>query len=167
MKPKYVITWIDPDDANVPLKIEHPAAEWISRTMNAESITEKQTMDMMVGIVVPDRAVSGNTKVVLLSSIPTGHPYRNALIYDGDSVIVDMVKARDIHRDTIRIVRKIAFADNDIAVNDALLSGDADAKDVAIARRDELRDAPADPAIDAALTPEALSAVWPSGLSQE
>lgn len=95
---------------------------------------------------------------------PANRAFRNAWQLSGTVIEVDMARARDIHRDRIRTARQAAFMVNDIAINDAVLADDASAKSAAIARRDELRDAPADPAIEAATTPEALSDVWPASL---
>ena len=100
-------------------------------------------------------------------TVPGNRDFRNAWQLEGAVIVVDMGKAKDIHRDLIRIVRKEAFEVNDINLQDAMIDGDADAKAAGVAQRDALRDAPADPAIDAAATPEELSAVWPAGLSEK
>lgn len=110
-------------------------------------------------------SVGGLTVDAANVTVPDNRDFRNAWQLEGAVIEVDMNKARDIHRDLIRIVRKEAFAVNDINLQDAMIDGDADAKATGVARRDALRDAPADPAIDAATTPEELSAVWPAGLS--
>ena len=98
---------------------------------------------------------------------PANRDFRDAWVLNGTVIEVDMVKARDTHRDRLRAARADEFAINDIAINDAILEDDAAGKTAAIARRDELRDVPSDPAIEAATTPEELSAVWPVGLSAE
>ncbi len=98
-------------------------------------------------------------------SKPDDRSFRAAWQLTGNIIDVDMTRARDIHRDRIRAARKPAFAINDIAINDAMLADDEPAKTAAAARRDVLRNAPADPAIEAAVTPEALTGVWPASLS--
>lgn len=73
-------------------------------------------------------------------------------------VTIDMGVARNIHRDRIRTARTSALAALDVAFMRAQEQG-ADTT-IIVAQKQELRDAPADPAIDAATTPEELKAVW-------
>ena len=105
-----------------------------------------------------------NPQVVDDSIIPVDRTFRNALIQNGASVIHDMPKCRDIHRDKLRELRRPLFAENDIAIRDAQVDGDSAKLAAAIARRNALRDVTADPRIDAAQTPEALKAVMPEVL---
>ena len=76
---------------------------------------------------------------------------------------INMDKARDIHRETMRQVRAPLFKDLDVAYMVAIEQG-LDASAI-VAKKQELRDITADPAIAAAQTPEQLKAVWPSVLS--
>ena len=78
-------------------------------------------------------------------------------------ISVDMVAARDIWRDKIRQARTEPLAALDTAYMKALETG-ADTTQI-IADKQALRDAPTDPAIDAATTPEELAAVQPAGLT--
>ena len=73
-------------------------------------------------------------------------------------VTIDMGVARNIHRDRIRTARTAALASLDVAFMRAQEQG-ADTSAI-VAQKQELRDAPADPAIDAATTPAELKAVW-------
>lgn len=72
---------------------------------------------------------------------------------------INMPKAGEIWRAQIAEKRKQLFEQNDVAIRDAQLSGDAEALAAAIARRDELR-AIGDK-IDAAKTVEELKAILP------
>ena len=76
-------------------------------------------------------------------------------------IVIDMSKARDIWRDKIRAERDARFKDLDVAYQRADETGDAVKKADIAAQKQALRDAPADPAIDAATTPEELKAIWP------
>jgi hypothetical protein len=80
-------------------------------------------------------------------------------------ISVDMDKAKTIWRDKIRAARNAAFPALDAAFMKALETG-ADTSAI-VAQKQALRDAPADPAIDAATTPEELKAVQPAGLTVE
>ena len=77
------------------------------------------------------------------------------------TVNVDMTKAREIWRDKIRAARAEEFAALDMQYMRADEADDTDAKAEVVARKNLLRDAPADPAIEAASTTEELVAVWP------
>ena len=78
-------------------------------------------------------------------------------------ISVDMAAARDIWRDKIRQARTKPLAALDTAFMKALETG-ADTTQIT-ADKQALRDAPTDPAIDAATTPEELAAVQPAGLT--
>lgn len=91
----------------------------------------------------------------------TDRTFRNAWKSD---LTVDMTKARDIHKDRLRAIRAPLFVTNDLAIQDALVSGDAQALAAAKAKRDALRDVTADPAIGSAKTPDELKAVLPAAL---
>ena len=87
---------------------------------------------------------------------------------EGSDVIgVDMGKARDIWRDKIRAARVPEFDRLDAAYLRALEEGDTAAQAAIISAKQALRDAPADPAIDAAQTPDQLKLVRPAGLTVE
>lgn len=80
-------------------------------------------------------------------------------------ITVDMDKAKDIWREKIRIARAPEFEALDTAFMKALETG-ADTSAI-VAQKQALRDAPADPAIDAATTPDELKLVQPAGLTVE
>jgi hypothetical protein len=80
------------------------------------------------------------------------------------SITVNMSKARDLHRDRLRRLRAPKLAALDVAFIRAMETNDSGRlKDIA-AQKQALRDVTADPRIDAAATPEALSAVVPEVL---
>lgn len=79
-------------------------------------------------------------------------------------IMVNMKKARDIQRDRIRVMRAPLLAELDIAYQRADEQDDAEAKADIAARKQSLRDATKDPAIEAARTPEELKAVIPDAL---
>ena len=70
----------------------------------------------------------------------------------------DMTKAKAIHKDKIRVARQPKFLELDIEFTKALEAGTS-TTDIA-AKRQALRDAPADSAIDAATDEAALKAQW-------
>jgi hypothetical protein len=63
-------------------------------------------------------------------------------------------------------MRAPLFEENDTVLRDAMLSGDQVAIEAATKRRDDLRDATADPRIEAAQTIEELKAIVPDVLRE-
>lgn len=100
-------------------------------------------------------------------AIPSDRLFRNAWTADESQgvISVDMAKARDIWRDKIRLARIPEFARLDAEFMRALETG-ADTSSI-VAQKQALRDATADPAIEAAQTPEQLKLVQPAGLRIE
>lgn len=100
---------------------------------------------------------------------PTERTFREAWSFGGNPeagiISVDMDKARDIWRDKIRRARASEFEALDAAFMRALETGAGTS--AIVAKKQALRDAPEDPAIDAATTPEQLKRVQPAGLTVE
>ena len=71
---------------------------------------------------------------------------------------IDMAKAREIHKKNIRNAREPKFAELDIEFQKALETG-ASTTDI-VAKKQALRDAPADSGIAAASDADALKAQW-------
>ena len=71
---------------------------------------------------------------------------------------VDMAKAREIHKTNIRAARTPKLAELDIEFQKALETG-ASTTDI-VAKKQALRDAPADSGIAAASDADALKAQW-------
>ena len=71
---------------------------------------------------------------------------------------IDMAKAREIHKDKIRTARALKLAELDVEFQRALETG-ASTTDI-VAKKQALRDAPADSGIAAASDGDALKAQW-------
>ena len=71
---------------------------------------------------------------------------------------IDMAKAREIHKTNIRIAREPKLAELDIEFQNAQETG-ASTTDI-VAKKQALRDAPADSGIAAASDTDALKAQW-------
>ena len=93
-------------------------------------------------------------------TIPDERTFREAWDKTGETAItVDMAAAREIWRQKIRNARVPEFEKLDAEYMKALeTSSDTTA---IVAKKQALRDAPADPAIDAATTPDQLKAFQP------
>jgi hypothetical protein len=78
-----------------------------------------------------------------------------------------MDKAKKIHRDNLRGKRKKHFEELDAQWMKSMAQGDAAAAAGVEAKRQELRDAPAHPAIDLAESVEDLKAAVPACLAKE
>jgi len=71
---------------------------------------------------------------------------------------IDMAKAKEIHKTNIRDARKSKLSELDIEFVRALETG-ANTTDI-VAKKQALRDAPADSAIDAATDEDGLKGQW-------
>ena len=75
---------------------------------------------------------------------------------------IDMTKAKEIHKDNIRYAREPLLKALDIEFQKALETG-ASTTDI-VAKKNALRDAPADSAITAASNTDALKSQWNTSL---
>lgn len=98
-------------------------------------------------------------------TLPAERTFRGAWEADANSgvISVDMTAAKEIWRDKIRNARLKPLADLDTDFMIALETG-ADSTVITTAKQ-ALRDAPSHAGIDAATTPEELTAVQPAGLN--
>ncbi len=103
-------------------------------------------------------------RLVAREELPADRTYRNALRDDKKAGLThDMVKARSIHRDLIREARAPRLAELDVQYLRATETADPVAEEI-VREKQVLRDATADPRIEAAQTIEELKAVWPKSL---
>ena len=107
--------------------------------------------------------INGDVRDATSLTVPTDRTFRGAWSFNGDAVDVDMAAAKDIWRDKIRQARTEQLTALDTAFMKALETG-ADTTQIT-ADKQALRDAPTHADIDAATTPEELSAVQPAGLT--
>ena len=73
---------------------------------------------------------------------------------------VDMAKAREIHKNNIRAARTPKLQELDVEFQKALEADDSTKKAEVVAKKQALRDAPADSGINAASDADALKAQW-------
>jgi len=71
---------------------------------------------------------------------------------------VDMAKAREIHKNKIRKARVAKFTELDVEFQKALETGSSTTE--IVAKKNALRDAPADSGIETASDTDALKAQW-------
>ena len=126
-----------------------------------EAITEAEA-EQRAWSRLPEDAI--NPQFVEDSAIPQDRTFRNAWRQSGAVVRVDMGAARELHKEHLRRLRAPKFEPLERAQRTALVLGDAAKAAVLEGRLQALRDAPADPAIEAAQTPEELKSVLPEAL---
>ena len=80
---------------------------------------------------------------------------------------IDMAKARNIHRQNIRFSRGEKFFELDVEFQKAVETSDTSKQAEVAAKKQALRDAPADSAIDAATTSDELKAQWKTDILGE
>ena len=94
------------------------------------------------------------------TEIPADRTYRNAWTWNG-KIEHDMTKARNVHRDRMRRVRKPKLEALDSAYLRADEVGDAVMKSQISLQKQALRDVTAVPAIETAISVEQLKTIWP------
>lgn len=123
--------------------------------------TDAAFLSRVMSKAVPADALT--VRVVDFSEIPSDRSFRDAWKDIGRAVAVDMPKAREIHREKLRRLRKPKMEALDVEalrnLGSALKLAEIEAK------KQELRDATAFPAIDSAATPDALKLAVPSCLA--
>lgn len=90
---------------------------------------------------------------------PTERTYRDAWIDDGKAIVHDMAKAKEIHRRHLRKRRAVALAELDGKWMRATGQRKTEQADAIEAARQQWRDAPADPRIEAAQTWQHLASL--------
>tara|TARA_R100000231_G_scaffold1563_3_gene2687 strand:+ start:3626 stop:3892 length:267 start_codon:yes stop_codon:yes gene_type:complete len=80
---------------------------------------------------------------------------------------IDMAKAKNIHRQNIRFSRGEKFVELDIEFQRAVETGDTSKQAEVAAKKQVLRDAPANSEIDAATTSDELKAQWKTDILGE
>ena len=103
--------------------------------------------------------INGDVRDASSLTVPQDRTFRGAWQFSGDVVEIDMVAAREIHKDNLRAERGPRLEALDTAWFRAAETGDADAQAQVAADKQALRDVTSDPRIEAASTPEALKAL--------
>ena len=97
-------------------------------------------------------------EIVEDSAIPTDRSFRNAWKQNSKTIETDMTKAKEIHKDKIRIARTPKLAELDIEFQRALETS-ADTSTI-VAKKQVLRDAPSASGISTAASEADLKAQW-------
>ena len=97
-------------------------------------------------------------EIVEDSVIPTDRIFRNAWKQNSKTIETDMTKAKEIHKDKIRIARTPKLAELDIEFQKALETSSS-TTDI-VAKKQLLRDAPAASGISTAASEADLKAQW-------
>lgn len=119
------------------------------------SFTDAQALERSMK-KLPKNAV--NVTVVDSAQLPD-RAFRDAWVLICGRVAVDMPKAREIQRTRIRAMRSPKLSALDVEYQRADERGDVEGKKAIAAQKQALRDATANPAIEAATTTEELKAI--------
>ncbi len=109
----------------------------------------------------PVLAAIGDRADVDVSALPPDRDFRDAWRLSGGAPRVDMTAAREIHRTKLRAARAPKLAELDAEYIRELEKGGQGRPADVVTKKQTLRDLPAEPAIDAAETPDDLRAAWP------
>lgn len=102
------------------------------------------------------------TYIIDKDKVPSDRSFRNAWTFDGINFGTNMTTAKEIHKNFIRLARIKKFKELDIEFQKALETS-ASTTDI-IAKKNALRDATADSAIDSASTELDLKKQWDSSI---
>lgn len=100
----------------------------------------------------------GNT-LVPGSAAPEDRTFRNAWALDGDAIVIDMEKAREIKKESLRRERKPLLESLDVEYQIADEAGKPAEKKAVAIRKQKLRDITKSVKFDEAETPEELAAL--------
>lgn len=109
--------------------------------------------------------IKGDVRDTTSITVPSNRMFRNAWQYSGNAVEVDMVAARELHKDRLRYERTPLLEALDVDFMQALEAG-SDTSSV-VSSKQQLRDVTDDARIAAATTPEQLAALTLTYLTTE
>ena len=106
----------------------------------------------------------GNQIDAATATVPANRNFRGAWSLSGSVISEDLDKAKELFKAKIREARQPLLDAEDVVYMKALEADDADAKAASVTKKQALRDAPANPAIDAATDIAGLKAAWDAAL---
>lgn len=112
----------------------------------------------MVATYIADK--DGNQINVSEATIPENRDFRNAWTLSGSVITEDLDVSKELFKDKIRQIRQPLLEAEDVVYMKALEADDASAKTASVAKKNALRDAPANSAITDATTIDELKAAW-------
>lgn len=97
-------------------------------------------------------------EIVEDSAIPSDRSFRNAWKQNSKTIETDMTKAKEIHKNNIRNARTPKLAELDVEFQKALETSSSTTE--IVAKKQALRDAPADSGITSATSESELKSQW-------
>ena len=119
----------------------------------------ERTLDEIKTLNCP---TSNTIYTVQPSDCPTDRSFRDAWTFDGTNFGVDITKAKEIHKDKIRLAREKKFEELDVEFQRALETS-ADTSAI-VTKKQALRDAPSSVGITTAVTDTDLKANWDTSI---
>lgn len=105
-----------------------------------------------------------DVRIIDTADIPKDRIFRNAWRLKSGKVQTDLLSARDLLREKMRVARKPLLEALDVEYMIADEADDAELKSEIAAEKQALRDVTELKAIEVATTPEELKATWPEAL---
>ena len=126
---------------------------------NLVVVVPADNCDLTVEQIQAKDIPNGKTSYIVSGSkVPTDRSFRWAWKLNGSAIETDMTKAKEIHKENIRRARISKLAELDIDFQRALETS-ADTTAI-VSKKQALRDAPSDSAIDSATTETELKSQW-------
>lgn len=127
-------------------------------------VDDNATDEQIAALIEKSGFANASWRRIEQSEIPSDRTFRNSWVDNGKSVSIDMDRARNEHRDKLRLMRAPLLEALDVDFVRALEDGDEARKTAIIAHKKALRDVTQDKAINEARTPEELVKAVPSVL---
>ena len=137
------------------VSVAHPVRNTIGETLTTDAEIEQRAWNALPAYAINPQFVE---------TVPTDRTFRDAWKAGATGIEHDMPKAREIHKERLRSVRKPLLEALDAEYMHADEVGDSAKKSEIAAKKQALRDATKAAEIDAAATPEELKAAIPAAL---
>jgi hypothetical protein len=150
-----VAQWSGAND-EAPAWTREPTRENIEEELRKMTERDPETGNIALD---PEKLPIKSWRFCAADNYPQDRTYRNAWRDTGSAIVHDMPAAREIHRNILRQYRAPRLDALDVEYQRADERNDQHAKKDVAARKQKLRDAPADPRIAAAQTVEQLKII--------
>lgn len=132
-----------------------------------EGSVAQEEFDKWVAVAHPSWLPATYTFCIDAPVLPDKKLFRGAWKTDGINVTVDMPRARELHKETLRKMRAVRMAELDVAAFKAVEDGNTIKLNSVKTLKQRLRDVTNDLSIVSAKTPEDLAKVIPSILTED
>lgn len=159
--PGYAVECIIAERPDGGVRIIIPTAQWLA-VLQARGMTRAEAVQAVSDKDAPKDALSVQT--VQCDTLPQDRRFRNAWVRGGDRAVVDMPKARVIHKARIMAARDVEVEARIKAFVTAQIDNNIGEQNRLRGEINALKGLDMSAGISAATTPDALDAIWPGSV---